>query len=69
MMCECMEYDMVKLIDGTVGFLIEDFNDGWRLFGSAAPGSPSPFDQREVKREEIARFVQPDESVNPYEGR
>lgn len=47
-------YDRVELADGTVGYLIESFDDGAYLFEFATPGSDDPYSQKVVMPEDIA---------------
>ena len=47
-------YDRIELADGTVGYLIESFEDGAYLFEYATPGADDPYSQRVIMPQDIA---------------
>ena len=50
-------YDKVELVDGTIGYLIESFDDGAYLFEYEAPEDADPYDQRFISPDEIRRIA------------
>ena len=52
------QYDKVKLKDGAVGYLIEDFEDGWYLFEYETPDDPHAYADKEIELDDIESETQ-----------
>ncbi len=50
------QYDKVKISDGTVGILVEDFGDGWFLLEYELPDDPIAM--KEVEQGQIVEVLQ-----------
>lgn len=51
------ELDRVATTDGTVGYLIVDFHDGWFLFEYEDKNGPHAYDDKEIRLEDIAGYA------------